>query len=59
MRHHKRATLGFVFFGRQDSCVALASDDHGIDRQHIWLPLNEKMKRGWASGAFAPGRNAH
>ena len=39
--------LGFVFMGRQDTCIRLATLDHGIDSHFIWLRLTEKMKRGW------------
>ena len=48
LRRRYALVLGFVFFGRQDSCVALATRDHGIDEQFIWLRLTEKMKRGFA-----------
>ena len=48
LRHRYALSLGFVFFGRQDSCVALAAADHGVDTHFIWLRVTEKMKRGWA-----------
>jgi len=40
--------LSFLFFGRQDSCVALSVRDHGIQPDAIWLRLTEKMRRAAA-----------
>ena len=48
LRARYELVLAFVFFGRQDSCVALRTEDHGIDDDFIWLCLTEKMKKGWA-----------
>ena len=48
LRRRYATALAFVFMGRQDSCVHLASADHGIDDGFIWLRLTEKMKRGQA-----------
>ncbi|KAL1530472.1 hypothetical protein AB1Y20_001374 [Prymnesium parvum] len=31
--------------GRQDSCVSLLREDHGVDHQYLWLRLTEKQKR--------------
>ena len=45
LRRRYAFTLSFVFFGRQDSTTALASCDHGIDADFIWLRLTEKLKR--------------
>lgn len=48
LRSRYALCLAFVFFGRQDSCVGLLSVDHGIDGEHLWLRLTEKMRRRWA-----------
>ncbi|KAL1524965.1 hypothetical protein AB1Y20_019841 [Prymnesium parvum] len=40
--------LSFLFFGRQDSCVALRLRDHGIQHDAIWLRLTEKMRKAAA-----------
>lgn len=40
--------LAFLFFGRQDSCVALRIQDHGIQPDAIWLRLTEKMRKAAA-----------
>mmetsp|Transcript_44414 Transcript_44414/g.101821 ORF Transcript_44414/g.101821 Transcript_44414/m.101821 type:complete len:765 (-) Transcript_44414:36-2330(-) len=40
--------LSFLFFGRQDSCVALRILDHGIQHDAIWLRLTEKMRKAAA-----------
>ena len=52
LRRRFSLVLGFIFFGRQDSCVTLQSDDIGISEAdaggYIWLRLTEKMKRGFA-----------
>jgi len=48
LRRRYSTALGFVFFGRQDSCVHLEMADHGIDDSFIWLRLTEKTKRGSA-----------
>ena len=48
LRRRYALVLGFVFMGRQDSCVALLTVDHGVDDRHLWLRLTEKMRRGWA-----------
>jgi len=45
LRRRYAFVLSFVFFGRQDSTTALASCDHGIDANFIWLRLTEKQKR--------------
>ncbi|KAL1504118.1 hypothetical protein AB1Y20_010528 [Prymnesium parvum] len=36
--------LSFLFFGRQDSCVALRTHDHGIQPDAIWL----RLTRPWS-----------
>ena len=41
--------LSFVFMGRQDSSVALLATDHGIDDNHIWLRITEKMARSYST----------
>jgi hypothetical protein len=50
LRRRYATCLGFVFFGRQDSCVSLLAVDHGVDADDaggfLWLRLTEKMKRG-------------
>jgi hypothetical protein len=50
LRRRYATCLGFVFFGRQDSCVSLLAGDHGVDAGDaggfLWLRLTEKMKRG-------------
>ena len=52
LRRTYSTCLGWCFFGRQDSCVALLACDHGIDESDaggfLWLRLTEKMRRGWA-----------
>lgn len=40
--------LSFLFFGRQDSCVALRIHDHGVQPDAIWLRLTEKMRKAAA-----------
>lgn len=54
LRRRYATVLGYVFFGRQDSCVSLLSCDHGIDDGrgaalieggYLWLRLTEKMRR--------------
>lgn len=47
LRRRYAVVLAFVFMGRQDSCVHLRADDHGIDDSFLWLRLTEKQKRGW------------
>ena len=47
LRRRYSVVLAFVFMGRQDSCVHLRADDHGIDDSFLWLRLTEKQKRGW------------
>lgn len=48
LRRCYATVLAFVFMGRQDSCVRLATVDHGIGDDFIWLRLTEKTKRGQA-----------
>ena len=47
LRQRYSLVLGFVFCGRQDTCTALLTEDHGIDFEggFIWLRLTEKMRR--------------
>mmetsp|Transcript_19772 Transcript_19772/g.49359 ORF Transcript_19772/g.49359 Transcript_19772/m.49359 type:complete len:269 (-) Transcript_19772:235-1041(-) len=40
--------LSFLFFGRQDSCVALRIHDRGVSPEAIWLRLTEKMRKAAA-----------
>jgi len=48
LRRRFATGLSFVFMGRQDSAVHLATSDIGITDAFIWLRLTEKMKRGQA-----------
>ena len=45
LRRRYAFVLSFVFMGRQNTSIMLASVNHGIDDKFIWLRLTEKMRR--------------
>ena len=47
LRRRAVLVLAFIFFGRQDSCVALQTCDLAVEEGFIWIRLTEKMKKGF------------